>query len=102
MGICLPGAQRQRCAEDQIGDNGFPQGAGRLVASRDADVAGDHDAAGQRHPEPEHPWVTLFKKIRRLPRGAPATRERKDFRQDEAAGLTIIVCVCSALSYTVT
>jgi hypothetical protein len=27
-------------------------------------------------------------------------REGKDFRQDEAAGLSTIVCVCSALSYT--
>jgi hypothetical protein len=33
----------QQCAEDQIGDNGFAQGAGRpLVASRHADLAGDH------------------------------------------------------------
>jgi len=53
---------RQQCAEDQIDDNGFPQGAGRqLVASRYADVAGDHDAGGQRHPEPEpeHPCSLL-------------------------------------------
>ena len=36
--------------------DGFAQGAGRLlVASHHADVAGDHDAGGQRQPEPEHP-----------------------------------------------
>jgi hypothetical protein len=46
MGICLQGAPRQQCAEDQIGDNGFQQGAGWLVASRDADLAGDNDAGG--------------------------------------------------------
>jgi len=62
MGICLQGAPRQQCAEDQIGDHGFQQGAGRpLVASRDADLVGDHDAGGQRHPEPEpeHPYSLL-------------------------------------------
>jgi hypothetical protein len=60
MGICLQGAQRQQCAEDQIGDNGFPQGAGwPLVASRHSDLAGDHDAGGQHHPEPEHPCSLL-------------------------------------------
>ena len=53
MGICLRGAPRQQCAEDQIGDNGFQQGAGRpLVASRHGDVTGDQDAAGQRQPKP--------------------------------------------------
>jgi hypothetical protein len=52
MGICLQGAPRQQCAENQIGDNGFQQGAGRLVASRPGDVAGDHDAGGQRQPKP--------------------------------------------------
>ena len=62
MGICLQGAQRQQCAEDQIGDHGFQQGAGQpLVASRPGDVAGDHDGGGQRHPEPEpeHPCSLL-------------------------------------------
>jgi hypothetical protein len=42
----LRGVPRQQCAENQIGDNGFQQGAGRLlVASRHADVVGDHNAA---------------------------------------------------------
>ena len=61
-GVCLQGAPRQQCAENQIGDNGFQQGAGRpLIASRDGDVVGDHDAAGQRQPkpEPEHPCSLL-------------------------------------------
>ena len=53
MGICLQGAPRQQCAEDQIGDNGFQQGGGSLVASRLGDLAGDHDAGRQHHPEPE-------------------------------------------------
>ena len=63
--ICLQGAPRQQCAENQIGDNGFPQGAGRLVAPRLGDVVGDHDAAGQRHPEPEpeHPCSLLKGKV---------------------------------------
>ena len=51
--FCLQGAPRQQCAEDQIGDNGFQQGAGwSLVASRHGDVARDHDAGGQRQPKP--------------------------------------------------
>ena len=34
---------------------------GPLVASRYADLVGDHDAAGQHHPEPEpeHPYSLL-------------------------------------------
>jgi hypothetical protein len=60
MGICLQGAPHQQCAEDQIGDNGFQQGAGRPpVASHLGGVAGDHDAGGQRHREPE-PEVPCF------------------------------------------
>jgi len=47
----LQGAPRQQCAENEIGNNGFPQGVGKpLVASRHGDVAGEHDAAGQRYP----------------------------------------------------
>jgi hypothetical protein len=37
----LEGVPRQQCAENQIGDDGFHQGAGRLlVASRNAEVVG--------------------------------------------------------------
>ena len=50
----LPGVPRQQCAENQIGDNGFQQGAGRLlVASRHAEVVGDHNTGGQYQPKPK-------------------------------------------------
>jgi hypothetical protein len=50
----LEGVPRQQCAENQIADDGFHQGAGRLlVASRNAEVVGDHNVGGQYQPKPK-------------------------------------------------
>jgi hypothetical protein len=39
MGICLQRAQRQQCAEDQIGDHGFQQGGSGQPAFNSAESA---------------------------------------------------------------
>jgi hypothetical protein len=65
----LEGVPRQQCAENQIADDGFHQGAGRLlVASRNAEVVGDHNVGGQYQPKPkpEHQSNSIERPLRYL------------------------------------